>query len=266
MKTTEKTKIETQKNRNLEGKLAIITGASRGLGREMAIDLASRGANIIVTYSNSKAAAESLVEEIEAMQEKASAIKLTLGKTEEINDFSKALEQELKFFGKEKIDILVNNAGIAGSSTVDTMTEGDFDELINVNLKSVFFMIRELEKHMKEGGSIINLSSSLTRHSYNFDDYMVYSATKAALNVLTRDFAVKFGPRKIRVNAVAPGVTYTDMTSGFLDQMNDHFSQITALKRTGKPNDISPVVAFLASEDSKWITGEVLEVSGGALI
>ena len=266
MQTKEKLVIGKNKNRNLEGKLAVITGAGRGLGKQMAIDLASRGANLILTYGNSQAGAQEVVDAVEAINQKASAIKFDVSKVENISKFRDELKNELKIFGAEKIDILINNAGIAGAKTASDMTSEAFDELFDINLKAVFFTIRELEGLMSENSSIINLSSSLSNHSYSFDEYMVYSSTKAAINTLTRDFAVRFGPKQIRVNAVAPGATMSDMTKDFLSDpaMAENFKQITALNRIGYPDDISSVVAFLASDDSRWITGEVLETSGGA--
>ena len=240
MQTQEKLVIEKNKNRNLEGKLALITGGGRGLGKQMALDLASRGANVIVTYANSKQGAQEVVDAIEAIDQKASAMQLDVSKLPNIFKFTEDLKQELKYFGLDKIDVLVNNAGIAGSNTASDMTETSFDELFNVNVKAVFFSIRELQDLINDGGSIINLSTSLTNHSYSFDEYMVYSSTKGALNILTRDFAVKFGPRNIRVNAIAPGATNTDMARGFLTEMADHFKQITALKRIGQPLPSKP--------------------------
>lgn len=266
MTTATKIKLEKNKNRNLEGKLALVTGGGRGLGKQMALDLAARGANIIVSYANSKDGAQEVVDAVESIGQKASSLRFDVSKVENVKNFAQDLKNELKFFGLGKIDILVNNAGIAGSATVSDMTEEAFDELYAVNVKAVFFTIKELENMINEGGSIINLSSSLTKHSYNFDEYMVYSSTKGAINILTRDFAVRFGPKNIRVNAVAPGATMSDMTKDFLSDptMAENFKQITTLNRLGQPDDISPVVAFLASDESKWVTGEAIETSGGA--
>ena len=268
MTTLEETKLAKNKNRNLEGKLAIVTGAGRGLGRAMALDMASRGANIIATYSNSKSQAEELVSEIASLDQKAKAVQLNLSSISNLAAFKENLAQALEEFGRKDFDILLNNAGIAGSAVASNMTEEAFDELFTVNVKAVFFLTKELQNHMKEGGSIINLSSSLTKHSYNFTDYMVYSSTKAAINTLTRDFAVELGARNIRGNAVAPGATFTDMTKDFLgdENISKQFKGMTALKRIGQATDISPVVAFLASDDSKWVTGEIIETSGGALL
>ncbi|NQY79340.1 MAG: SDR family oxidoreductase [Candidatus Caenarcaniphilales bacterium] len=268
METLEQTKLAKNKNRNLEGKLAIVTGAGRGLGRAMALDMASRGANIIATYSNSQSQAEELVKEINSLDQKAKAIQLNLSSMNNLESFKENLNEALKEFGREDFDILVNNAGISGSAVASNMTEEAFDELFTVNVKAVFFLIKELQDSIKAGGSIINLSSSLTKHSYNFTDYMVYSSTKAAINTLTRDFAVELGAKNIRVNAVAPGATFTDMTKDFLSDENvsEQFKSMTALKRIGQATDISPVVAFLASDDSKWVTGEIIESSGGALL
>lgn len=266
MQTLTNSKIEKSKNRNLEDKLIIITGAGRGLGKQMAIDLASRGANLILTYGNSKESAEALAKEVESIGQKAVAVQLKLGKLDSIKEFVSNLEKSLEHFGRKDFDVLINNAGIIGNATFGDMTEEAFDELYDINVKAVFFTIKESHKLIKDGGSIINLSSSLTNHSYGFVDSMVYSSTKGAINILTRDFAVMFGPRNIRVNAVAPGATYTDMTSDFLDnpELAAQFKEITSLKRIGQPEDISPVVAFLASDDSKWVTGEIFETSGGA--
>lgn len=268
MATKEQLKIEKSNNRNLEGKLILVTGAGRGLGRQMAIDLASRGADLILTYANSQAGAQEIVDATLELGQKAISLQLNISKLENIQKFTKAFAEELKYFERNKIDVLVNNAGIAGSATTADMTEEAFDELINTNQKSVFFLTRDLQDFINEGGSIINLSSSLTNHSYSFSDWMVYSSTKAAVNTLTRDFAVLLGQKNIRVNAVAPGATFSDMTKDFLSQEESaaQFKSITTLNRLGQPEDISPVVAFLASDDSRWITGEVLETSGGALI
>lgn len=254
-------------NKNLQGKLALVTGASRGLGKQMAIELASRGADLMITYSKSKSGADEVVKQIEGLGQKAIAVQLDTSLKANIDNFIPKFKQELKTsFNRENLDILVNNAGISGNATASTMTEAAFDELFNVNVKSVFFLINGLEKTIKDGGSIVNLSSSLTNHSYSFDEYMVYSSTKGAINILTRDFAVHLGKRNIRVNAVAPGATLTDMTKDFLTEgeSSDNVKSITALNRIGQPTDIAPVVAFLASDDSRWVTGEVIETSGGA--
>lgn len=254
---------------NLKGKLALVTGGSRGLGKQMAIELAARGADLIITYSKSKSGADDAIKEIEKLGQRAIALQLDTSIKKNIDNFIPQLTNILKtHFNRENIDVLVNNAGISGSATASTMTEEAFDELFNVNVKATFFLIKGLEKIINDGGSIINLSSSLTNHSYFFDEYMVYSSTKGAVNILTRDFAVLLGKRGIRVNAVAPGATFTDMTKDFLSdpQTAEGFKSFTALKRVGQVTDIAPVVAFLASDDSRWVTGEVIETSGGAYL
>ncbi len=239
----------------LSNKVALITGASRGIGAAIAKRLAADGAEVIVHYGNSAAEAANVVASITALGGKASAIQADLSKGDGPAKLAATIQHA-------HIDILVNNAGIAPFATIEETTEAVFDELSNVNMKSVFFLTQKLLAKIPDGGRIINLSSAVTR--VYFPGIPAYSATKGYVDALTLHFAGALGSRNITVNAVAPGAIDTQMSS-WIHQPGgtDMLKQVQALSGIGQPNQIAGVVAFLAGPDGAWTTGQIIDASGG---
>lgn len=250
---------------NSINKIALITGGSRGLGKNSALQLAKKGFDIIITFQSQKEEAEKTVNEIIAEGRKASFVQLDLSNISSFDDFAKNLENTLKNdFGKDKFDALVNNAGSGYNATISETTEAGFDAMSDIHLKAPFFLTQKLLPLLNDGGSIVNTSSGLARFSYS--GYAAYAIMKAGIDGLTRYQAVEFGSRKIRVNSVAPGAIETDFGGGFVrdnKELNDMISNMTPLGRVGKPDDIGSVVAFLCSDESKWVNGQRIEASGG---
>jgi len=245
---------------DLSNKTALVTGASRGLGRATATRLADAGARVIVHYSASREAADSLVSEIRAKGGQADAIGGDLAQP----DAPHKLAEAVKALGVSKLDILVNNAGVAQFATIEEQTIEDFDRHFAINVRAPFFLTQQLLPLLGEGSSVIFLSSVVARVA--FDHTTVYSATKGAVEVLTRNLAKELGPRGIRVNAIAPGAIDTDMAKDFLgtEESREYVKSIQALKRIGQPEDIADAVLFLASDQSRWVDGRSIEVSGGS--
>lgn len=246
----------------LDGKTALVTGASRGIGREIALRLARDGATVGVHYSQNEAQAASALQAIKGEGGSGFLLKADLSKVEEIERLAGSLKAELSDRGR-KLDILVNNAGIGGLGNVSTTTPALFDQIFAVNVRACLLVTQQAIELMNDGGSIINMSSVVAR--YGYPEFIAYAASKAAIDSMTLSMAVALGGRKIRVNAIAPGVVKTDMMAAGLQ--NEEFVKgrlaITALKAIGEPADIASVAAFLASEDARWITGECIDVSGG---
>jgi len=244
----------------LEGKIALVTGASRGIGRAIAKRLAADGAWVGVHYGRSEAEGRALLAEIEAEGGRAFLLQADLAKGEV------AAAQLFKQFDREVseagLDILVNNAGVANFSAFDATDEATFDALFDVNVKGLFFVTQRALPRLKDGGRIINLSSVVART--HFAGIPAYAATKGAVNTLTTHLAVELGARNITVNAIAPGATQTDMSS-WLDSSEGQKNAlaIQALQRVGQPEDIARAVAFLAGPDGAWVTGQVIETAGG---
>lgn len=252
----------------MTAKIALVTGASRGLGRNTAISLAKHGIDVVGTYHSNKAEADSLVAEISALGRKAAVLKLDTGDVKSFDGFIGEFQKTLKStFGREDFDFLVNNAGIGIGAPIVEMKEEDFDRLMNVNLKGVFFLTQKLLPLMKDGGRIINLSSGLAR--FSLQRMAAYAMTKGAMEVFTRYLAKELGPRKITANTVAPGAIETDFGGGYLrdnPQANQAVAAITSLGRAGLPDDIGPMIASLLSDDNRWVNGQRIEVSGGAYL
>lgn len=246
-------------------KIALITGASRGLGKEMALRIAERGINVILTYHLNKEKAEELVAQIQKKGTKAIAYQLDTSRIDTFDDFFNQVAEHLKEkTGHSKFDYLINNAGIGNNIPFDKTTEAQFDELTNIQFKGVFFFTQKALKYLNDGGSIINVSSGLTR--FVGPGYAVYASTKAAIENLTRYLAKELSDREIRVNVIAPGAIATDFAGGQVrdnKQYNNYISSVTALGRVGVAEDIGGVVAFLCSRDAAWINGQRIEVSGG---
>uniref|UniRef100_UPI000D358598 SDR family NAD(P)-dependent oxidoreductase n=1 Tax=unclassified Variovorax TaxID=663243 RepID=UPI000D358598 len=245
--------------------VVIITGASRGLGASAALHAARRGMGVILTYNSHAAGAEDVVGRIEAEGGKAVALALDVGKVAGFARFRDAVAAALKAtWGRERFDALVNNAGHGGFNPIETVTESEFDGLLNVHLKGPFFLTQALLPLMADGGQIVNMTSATTRVATV--GTAPYAAFKGGLEVLTRCMAKEFGPRGIRANSISPGAIRTDMTSQALDQ-SPEFEELlagqTALGRIGVPDDVGRVVAGLLSADNGWVNAQNIEVAGG---
>ncbi len=249
---------------SLNGKVAVVTGASRGIGRAIAQRLARDGALVCVNYRSNAEAAKATAAEIEAAGGGAFALQADVGSIEQLGRFFEALDAELAARrGDPRFDILVNNAGVADFGPVTTCTEEAFDRVFAVNVKGPFFTTQHALPRLRDGGRIINVSSNLSRHP--MPQFLAYCMTKAAINNFTEGLAAELGRRGITVNTLAPGLTATDMNAGMREdaRVTQAFSAMTALGRVGTVEDIAAAAAFLASPDSGWVTGQYLEASGG---
>ena len=249
----------------MTSKIALVTGGSRGLGKDSAIQLAKKGFHIILTYQTKKEFADEVVKEIEKMGQKAFALPLDISTTAGFNQFANEVKDILDTqFASAKLDALVNNAGIGINQSFETTTEETLDAMTNIHFKGPYFLTQKLLPLLNDGSSIVNTSSGLAR--FSFAGYSAYGAMKAAIDSLSRYQALELGSRKIRVNSIAPGAIETDFGGGVvrdISDLNQHIASETALGRVGLPDDIGSVVAFLCSEDSKWINAQRIEVSGG---
>jgi 3-oxoacyl-[acyl-carrier protein] reductase len=249
--------------RPLHGKLALVTGASRGIGRAVAQTLAARGAGIIVHYNQQAAAALEVVSRIESEGGIAFAVAADLAAPHGVETLFQALDKTLeRHTGDNSFDILVNNAGISMRAPIEAVNEIDFDRIMQVNFKAPFFIIQRALTRLRNGGRIINLSSMATRAA--FPSMAAYAPSKAALEALTLLLATHLGTRGITVNAVLPGATATDMNPAASDPHTATALATTiALGRVGLPQDVAEVIAFLASDEARWITGQCIDASGG---
>jgi len=248
----------------MTGKTAIITGASRGLGRNTAVHLARRGVDILFTWRANQKEAENLIREVEAMGRKAAAFRLDTGDTSSFDAFVAEVRNTLDRWGRGRFDYLVNNAGNSQHIDFDKVTEADFDAVVNVHFKGVFFLTQNLLPLINDGGRIVNISSGLARVS--LPGSSVYGAAKGAVEVLTRYLAKELGSRGITANVVAPGAIQTDFSGGMVRDnpaVNKMVADMTALGRAGVPDDIGPMITALLSDDNRWINGQRIEVSGG---
>lgn len=245
---------------DLTNKIALVTGASRGIGRASAARLAEARARVIVHYSASKTAADELVAEIRAKGGQADAVGADLSAA----DGAHTLAEAVKGLGISKLDVLVNNAGVAELSPFEAQGIESFDRQFAINVRAPYFLTQELLPLLGEGSSVIFLSSVVARVA--FEGISAYSATKGAVEVIVRGLAKELGGRGIRVNAVAPGAIDTDMAQDFLgtEESREYIKSVQALKRIGQPNDIADAVLFFASDASRWVDGRSLEVSGGS--
>lgn len=253
---------------NTKNKVALVTGGSRGLGRNMAIALAKKGIDVVLTYNANKAAADEVVAEIETIGQKAFAIQLDTSNSSLFDAFIKQVSEHLQAHtGSPNFDYLINNAGTALYALAKDTTEEQMDNIFNIHYKGVFFLTQKALPFMNNGGGIVNISSGLTR--ITMPGSSVYGSIKAAVESLTRYLAKELGDRKIRVNVVAPGAIETDFGGGRTrdnKEINNHLASVTALGRVGLPDDIGGVVAFLCTEDAYWINGQRIEVSGGQVL
>jgi 3-oxoacyl-[acyl-carrier protein] reductase len=248
------------KTKRLDGKVAIVTGASKGIGTAIAKHLAAEGAAVVVNYSSSKEGADRVVDEITKQGGKAIAVRANMAKK---TDIERLFSETKKAFGK--LDVLVNNAGVYEFLPLENVTEEHFHKHFDVNVLGPLLAIQQATKYFgPDGGSIINISSSASKSAPASGS--VYSATKAAIDTITKSLAQELGSRKIRVNAINPGMVETEglRAGGFVgSDFQKLFESKSALGRIGQPDDVAPAVVFLASPDSGWITGETLIVSGG---
>ena len=253
---------------NFNQKIALVTGGNRGLGKNTALRLASYGADSIITYHSHKEEADSVVSEIEAKDQRAVALQLDVGDIKSFDGFMQQVSKALKDkWGRDKFDFLINNAGIGAHATIDQTTEAVFDSLFNVHFKGVFFLTQKALPLINDNGRVVNISSGLAR--FTLPGYSAYASMKGAIETFTRYIAKELGARGITANMVAPGAIETDFTKPAFDanpQVKEMIASQTALGRVGVPDDIGGVVAFLCSEDARWVNGQRIEASGGIFL
>jgi NAD(P)-dependent dehydrogenase (short-subunit alcohol dehydrogenase family) len=249
----------------MTNKIALVTGGSRGLGKDMALKLARIGHNVVITYQSQKEAAEEVVREIELMGQQSAVISFDANNFSSIPGFVETFQQLLKSkFQKQTFDFLINNAGIGATIPFTNVTEADFDRFMNIHFKTVYFLTQKLLPLLNDNGRIINISTGTTR--FCVPGYSVYASMKGAIEVFTRYLAKELGPKKITVNVVAPGPVETDFNNGGnrdIPEHNKFLASQTALGRVGHADDIGGVISFLCSEAGGWINGQRIEVSGG---
>lgn len=249
-------------------KIALVTGSSRGLGRNTALSIARRGGDVVVTYRSDAEAADKVVAEIAALGRKAVALQLDVARVESFPAFAERLKAALRDnWKRDDFDHLVNNAGHGDMGLIAETTEAQFDALVGVHFKGVFFLTQALLPVMADGGRIVNISTGLTRVSY--PGFSAYAAVKGAIEILTIYLAKELAGRGITANVVAPGAIETDFLGGAVrdtPDLNKVFAGMIALGRVGVPDDIGPMIASLLGEDNRWITAERIEVSGGQVI
>ncbi|ULL17042.1 SDR family NAD(P)-dependent oxidoreductase [Paenibacillus sp. H1-7] len=242
---------------SLHGKVAIVTGASRGIGRQIAIQLAQSGAKVVVNYASNSGKADEAVNMIEQAGGEAAAIRADMSRVSEVEMlFTKTLER----FGR--LDILVNNAGIMECTAIADVTEEMFDRQFAVNVKGTYFACQQAMKHMAHGGTIINFSTSVS--GAMIPTYSVYAATKGAVEQLTRQLAKEFGPKDIIINCIAPGQVSTELfLNGKSEELIDSYRRMNSFGRLGEPEDIANAIELLVSDKARWITGQTIRVNGG---
>ncbi len=249
----------------MDTKIAVITGGSRGLGKNTALHLAKHKVNVVLTYKSQKADAEAVVAEVEKGGAKAVALHLDIGNSASFGDFAGQLKSTLQTaFKRDRFDYLVNNAGHGLHASLMETTEAQFDEIYRVHLKGTFFLTQKLLPHLQDGGRIVNLSSGLAR--FSTPGFSAYAAMKGGIEVLTRYMAKELGGRRISVNTFAPGAIETDFGGGMVRdnaEMNKMIASTTALGRVGLPDDIGCAIADLLTSESQWINGQRIEASGG---
>ncbi len=251
-----------------QNKIALITGGSRGLGKNAALKIAAKGIGVIVTYQSKKEEAEDTVNEIKQLGVQAAALQLNVADTKTFDAFFTEVKTVLKsVFNAEKFDFLINNAGIGIHASFAETTEEQFDTLVNIHYKGAFFLTQKALALLNDGSGIINLSTGLAR--FATPGYAAYASMKGAMETLTKYQSKELGARGIRSNIVAPGAIETDFGGGVVrdnDQLNAGIASHTALGRVGLPDDIGGVVAFLCTEDARWINAQRIEASGGMFL
>ncbi len=251
-----------------QAKIALVTGSSRGLGKSTALNLAKKGVDVIVTYHSNAAAATHVVTEIESLGAKAIAIQLDSSSVKTFDSFVAQVKQSLQDKWQiEHFDFLINNAGTGAYASFSDTTEADFDHLMNIHLKGVFFLTQKLLPLINDGGRIVNISTGLTR--IILPGYAAYASMKGAIETLSLYMAKELGSRKIAVNVIAPGAIETDFGGGSVrdnPDLNQYLASQTALGRVGLPDDIGGAIASLLSTDNQWVNAQRIEVSGGQSI
>lgn len=251
-----------------KNKIVLVTGGSRGLGKDMALQLAQKGFNVVLTYNSKKEEATAVVQEIQKLGRKAHALQLDVSTSNTFDTFATNLNTALQSqFNASKIDALVNNAGVGVHASFTDTTPEQFDSMVSIHLKAPYFLTQKLLPVLNDGSSIVNISSGLAR--FSFVGYSAYGTMKGGVETLTKYLAKELGERKIRVNVVAPGAIETDFGGGAVrdnKDMNTMIASLTALGRVGLPDDIGGVVAFLCSDESKWVNAQRIEVAGGIFI
>jgi NAD(P)-dependent dehydrogenase (short-subunit alcohol dehydrogenase family) len=249
----------------IQTKIALVTGGSRGLGRDMAISIAGKGYDVILTYHSNKEQAEETIRHIEKLGQRAVALQFDLNEVSRINVFVDNVSQVLRTsWNTDKLDFLVNNAGIGVTIPFGQVNETVFDEFMNIHFKGVYFLTQRIVHIMNDGGRVINISSGTTR--FSVPGYSVYASMKGAVEVFTKYLAKELGTKGITSNVVAPGPIETDFNDAAIrnnPQMKTMLSSLSPLNRVGNADDIGSVVAFLCSDEAKWINGQRIEVSGG---
>jgi NAD(P)-dependent dehydrogenase (short-subunit alcohol dehydrogenase family) len=252
---------------SIRAKVAIVTGGSRGLGRNTVISLAKRGVNSIFTYSSNRVEADKVVAAVSEAGAKAAALQLDTGNTGSFDAFVQSVRSTLAGFGAERFDYLVNNAGTSLHKNFDQTTEEELDKLYDVHFKGVFFLTQKLLPLINDGGRIVNISSGLAR--FSLPGLSAYASMKGAVEVLTRYLAKELGGRGITVNTVAPGAIATDFSGGMVrdnPEVHQRVAAMTALGRVGLPDDIGPMIAALFSDENHWVNAQRIEVSGGMVV
>jgi len=247
--------------------ISLVTGASRGLGRNTAVSIARHGGDVVLTYLSGAEEAKAVVAEIEALGRRAIALRLDVRDVASFPAFAGQVRDALKALGRDSLDHLVNNAGHGVMAPIAETTVEQYDELFDVHVKGVFFLTQALLPVIADGGRIVNFSSGLTRVSY--PGFSAYAVAKGAVEILTVYMAKEFGARGITVNTVAPGAIETDFLGGAvrdIPEYNKAFANMTTLGRVGVPDDIGPMIASLLGPDNRWITAQRIEVSGGQTI
>ncbi|QNK64553.1 SDR family oxidoreductase [Pedobacter sp. PAMC26386] len=251
-----------------KNKIALVTGGSRGLGKDMALRLAEKGNDIIITYNSKAEEAQNVVSQIQQIGRKAAALQLNTGDIKSFGSFREQVKETLnQTFGTDHLDFLINNAGFGRNAPIGEITENMFDELMNVHFKGVCFLTQEILTLLNDGGGIVNVSTGLAR--FSVPGSSVYASMKGAVEVFTRYLAKELGPKGIRANVIAPGAIATDFNDAHLresEQIKNFVSSVTALGRPGMADDIGGVVAFLCSDDAKWVNAQRIEVSGGMFV
>ncbi|EJJ24650.1 SDR family NAD(P)-dependent oxidoreductase [Rhizobium sp. CF142] len=251
-------------DQNTNSKIAIVTGGSRGLGRNTVVSLARDGVDVIFTYNSNREEADKVIAEVEALGRKAAALQLDTGNVAAFDAFVNNVRAVLKGWGRERFNFLVNNAGTSYHASILETTEEEMDRLYNIHFKGVFFLTQKLLPAIADGGRIVNLSSGLARVAVPGSS--AYGSLKGAVEVLTRYMANELGARGIAVNTVAPGAIATDFSGGMVrdnPEINRRVASMTALGRAGVPDDIGPMIASLLTEANRWVNAQRIEVSGG---
>jgi 3-oxoacyl-[acyl-carrier protein] reductase len=252
--------------RALDGKVALVTGGSRGIGRAIAERLGRDGAAVAVAYARDESAAQEVVERIRKDGGQAFPVRAELGRHGDAAALWAAFDAHVGEYAPDgAVDIIVNNAGIGQNAELSTLTEQGFDEVFAVNVRAPFFIVKEGLNRLRDGGRIINISSGVTRIA--MPEIIAYAATKGALDTFTLNLAKELGQRSITVNSVAPGIIDTDINASWLrgnPEAEARAASLAALGRIGQPEDVAGVVAFLASDDARWVTGRVIDATGGS--